>query len=202
MGRLKDSCRVQRTEHCQQGELKMNEPASFQNPDFPFGEFQAEPRMSESRRMEWLVRMREFPVRLEADLSDLTAAELSTCYRRWTVSQIVHHVADAQLNWFLRFKFALTELRPQVHPFDESKWIEMPDGLAANIKPSLDIIRGINARWWELCQFTPAEDFTRTMFHPERNAELTLDDVLVMATWHCCHHLAQIQWMRKHVFSR
>jgi hypothetical protein len=73
--------------------------------------------------------------------------------------------------------------------------------LSADIEPSLAIIRGVCGRWCELCRYMPPEDFGRLIFHPEKNAELTLDQALSMATWHGYHHLGQLQWLRQHVFA-
>jgi uncharacterized damage-inducible protein DinB len=175
-------------------------PPSYNNPSFPFGEYTAEARLTDPKRAEWLTLLREFPEKLEASVAGLSPTQLATCYRRWTVTQIVHHLADAQLNWLLRFKQGLTTQRPTIIPFEESAWVELADSLAADIQPSLAIIRGVSGRWCELCQYMPPEDFGRVIYHPERDAELTLDQALSMATWHCYHHLGQIQWLQQNGF--
>jgi uncharacterized damage-inducible protein DinB len=175
----------------------MTETQTFENPDFPYGEYQVEGNLSAARRREWLQLLRELPDQLESAVADLTPAQLATCYRRWTITQIVHHLADAQLNWFLRFKQAMTLLRPTIMPFDEDVWTELADAHSADIRPSLQIIRGINARWYELCQYMPDEDFARVMHHPQRPQDVSLDQALALSTWHTYHHLSQIQWLRK-----
>jgi len=179
----------------------MATPTTFANPDYPFGAFVAESKLTPQRRAEWLEMMLGYPKKLEATLSILSPSQLAVCYRRWTVTQIVHHLADAQLNWFMRFKQALTTLRPTIIPFEESVWSQLADSLSADYHPSLDIISGINRRWYDLCQYMPEEDYSRVMYHPERQAELSLDLALSMSTWHCHHHLAQIQWLQQNVFQ-
>ncbi len=175
----------------------MNQPSTFSNPDFPFGPPPTDTKLSAERRTEYMAMLKSFPTKLEETLGDLTPTQLATCYRRWTVTQIVHHLADAQMNWFMRFKQALTTLRPTIIPFEQDVWSELADSLAADIKPSLDVIRGIHARWYELCQYMPEEDFSRTLYHPERVEEQSLDQALSLSIWHCHHHLAQIKWMRE-----
>jgi len=179
----------------------MTNSTAYSNPDYPFGIFTAEPKLSPERRSEWLAMLRSYPKKLETALSDLSPSQLAVCYRRWSVTQIVHHLADAQLNWFARFKQALTMLRPTIIPFDETVWSQLADSLAADFRPSLQIISGINSRWYELCQYLPDEDYSRVMYHPERQEEISLDLALSMSTWHCYHHLAQIQWMQQNVFQ-
>jgi hypothetical protein len=179
----------------------MATPITYSNPDYPFGVFAAEPKLSTQRRSELLEMLRAYPKKLDAVLIGLSPSQLAVCYRRWSVTQIVHHLADAQLNWFMRFKQALTMLRPTIIPFDETLWAQLADSLAADYRPSLAIISGINGRWYELCQYLPEEDYSRVMYHPERQEEISLDLALSMSTWHCHHHLAQIQWLQQNVFQ-
>ncbi|MBL8888625.1 MAG: putative metal-dependent hydrolase [Planctomycetaceae bacterium] len=179
----------------------MSDAKIYSNPDFPFGAFTREPKLTPERRTEWREMLKVYPKKLSLAIADLEPGQLAMCYRRWTVTQIVHHVADAQLNWFMRFKQALTTLRPTIIPFDETIWSQLADSLAADCRPSLDIIAGINQRWYELCLYMPDEDYSRVMFHPERQEDISLDLALAMSTWHGYHHLAQIQWLKQTAFQ-
>lgn len=166
-------------------------------PEFPNGAYQLETQLSEKRRAEILEAVAAFPALLRQALDGLAPHQLEQVYKNWTIAQIVNHLADAQMNWFLRFKLALTTIKPAINPYDQSDWARLPDGLDTDLSASLAIIEGINRRWSELGFCIPPEDYARTMVHPEHADELTLDHALSLANWHCYHHLAQLQWMRE-----
>ncbi len=73
-----------------------------------------------------LSELAEAPNRLRAAVANLSDSQLDTPYRPdgWTVRQVVHHLADAQLNWYVRTKLALTEDEPVIRPYDEALWAE------------------------------------------------------------------------------
>lgn len=169
-------------------------------PDFPFGEYVKETKLDQGRRDELLLQLKSFPKPLELAVSELTPEQREQTYRKWSIVQIVNHLADAQMNWFLRFKQALTMLNPTIVAYEQSDWVELADALSPDLAPSLAIIRGINARWFELASYMPGEDFSRAMVHPEHSEAVTLDYALSLSTWHCYHHLAQIHWMQKNIF--
>lgn len=168
---------------------------SEEAPEFPFGEYATESQLTEPRRDEILRQLTRFPASLEEALDQVGVERTATVYRAWTISQIVHHLADAQMNWFLRFKVALTTLNPMIVPYDQSDWARLVDANDSDLTPSVKIIQGIHHRWSELGYATPPEDYARTMQHPEHPEPLTLDHALSLATWHCYHHLGQIQWL-------
>lgn len=55
--------------------------------------------------------------------NSLSDEELSRTYRdgSWTVRQLVHHIADSQLNMYQRLKLALTDKNPTVPAFHQDK---------------------------------------------------------------------------------
>lgn len=171
-------------------------------PEYPFGSYQTEDKLSVERRAEIFQQVADFPALLNAAVDDLSVPELEQVYRNWTVAQIVNHLADAQMNWFIRFKLALTVLEPTIMPYDQSDWVKLADATHCDLAPSLAIISGVNQRWAELGGWVLPEDFARTMAHPEHDQSLTLDHALSLSNWHCYHHLAQIQWLRKEKFNR
>ena len=69
----------------------------------------------------WLAQLAEAPAKLRAAVAGLTDAQLDTPYRDggWTVRQVVHHLADAQMNWYIRPKLAVTEDVPMTKTYAE-----------------------------------------------------------------------------------
>jgi DinB superfamily len=140
-------------------------PAS--DPRYPIGPFQFGLPVAANERPLLLSQLAEAPAKLRAALADLSTAQLDTPYRAggWTVRQVVHHLPDSHLNWYIRAKLALTEQEPTILPFAEDVWTEPPDGRAGAIEPSLGILEGIHARTVLFFNALASQDWMRKPHH-------------------------------------
>jgi hypothetical protein len=89
---------------------------------YPVGDFGIDPEVTVSKRQQWLQQMAEMPQGLAAAVNGLDDRQLGTPYREggWTPRQVVHHLADAHMNGFVRFKLALTEDFPPIKTYEEA----------------------------------------------------------------------------------
>lgn len=165
---------------------------------YPIGRFAPDPRIDAEKRRAYIAEVGALPVALRASVENLRAAQLETPYRPggWTVRQVVHHVADAHLNAYVRFKLALTEERPLVKTWEETAWGELADARAAAVETSLALLDGLHRRWVELLTAMGQEEYARGFRHPEWK-EMRLDDYLQLYAWHGRHHVAQIASLRR-----
>lgn len=165
---------------------------------YPIGPLQTGPPPDRARRLELLSQFADSAALLRAAVSGLSRTQLDTPYRLggWTVRQVVHHLADAQANWYTRARLALTENEPVIKPFDETAWAELTDARNEPVEPSLAVIEGLNSRWVALFRSLGEDQWQRKMMHPERGP-LALDIVLVTIVWHMRHHTAHIAELRK-----
>lgn len=138
------------------------------------------------------------PTRLRDALRNLSTEQLETRYRNWTVRQITHHLADALLNYFVRWKLALAEQRPTIKPYDENHWVRQPDGVLADPELSLRIVEGVVGRWTFIARAMTPADFARAFHHPQYDRDFALWEVLSAYVWHGEHHIGQIEWLRAH----
>jgi DinB family protein len=138
------------------------------------------------------------PGHLGSAVEGLNDSQLDTPYRPggWTVRQVVHHVADSHMNAFVRCKQALTEERPTVSAYDEKKFAVLADAQLP-VDVSLQLVRGLHARWVPLYETMSDIDWLRTFDHPEYPAPLTLDWQVQMYGWHSRHHVAHITALRR-----
>lgn len=152
----------------------------------------------DSSRAEWIAIIADLPNRLRSAIAGLSDAQLETPYRDggWTVRQVVHHLPDSHLNAFSRFKFALTEEKPEIKAYDEAKWAELPDGRTGAVASSLSLLEGLHARWTLLLRGMRPADFARQLVHPQ-NGVMTLDRMLALYAWHCRHHVAHITELKR-----
>ena len=142
--------------------------------------------------------MAEAPAKLGTALLGLSEEQLDTRYRKdgWTLRQVVHHLADAQLNGFTRFKLALTEDRPAIKTYEEDLWSETADGREAPVNLSVDLLTALHARWVILLESLTEGGFARTFRHPQRG-ELRIDDAIQLVAWHSIHHTAHVSKLRE-----
>jgi hypothetical protein len=83
---------------------------------YPIGPFQPSPALSAADRRQYISQLTEMPGKLRQSVESLTESQLDIPYRPngWTVRQVVHHLADSGLNWYIQTKLALTEVRPAI----------------------------------------------------------------------------------------
>jgi uncharacterized damage-inducible protein DinB len=164
---------------------------------YPIGPFEYAAIRPEDRAA-LMAQIAEAPEKLRAAVAGLTQPELDTVYRPggWTVRQVVHHLADADLNWYIRTKLALTESQPVIKPYDEAAWAELADARTAPIETSLAILDSLHVRWVTLFRSLSEAGWARQFQHPERGL-LDVDYILVSMVWHARHHTAHITELRR-----
>lgn len=114
----------------------------------------------------------------------------------WTVRQIIHHLADAHINAYVRFKLALTEDKPAIKLWDEVAWAECEDGKNAPIDLSITILEAVHARWVVLLKSLDINDFLKEVIHPELG-HINLSYIIQLYAWHGKHHIGQIKLWRE-----
>src|SRR5262245_64612888 len=121
---------------------------------YPVGTFVIDPDVTPAKRRRWLTQIAEAPKNLAAAVAGLDDRQLGTPYRDggWTPRQVVHHLADAHMNGFVRFKLALTEDRPAIKTYEEDLWGETADARVAPVDLSLRLLAALHARWMILLE--------------------------------------------------
>jgi uncharacterized damage-inducible protein DinB len=165
---------------------------------YPIGQFEPGPPLNGRQRLALVEELALAPAALREAVSGLSPGQLDTTYRPdgWTVRQVVHHVADAQMNWYVRTKLTLTEDEPLVKPYDEARWAETAEARTGPLEPSLSLLDALYRRWTALFRSLTDDQWNRRMVHPERGV-LVLDATLPMMVWHGRHHTAQITALRQ-----
>ncbi|MGN7386710.1 YfiT family bacillithiol transferase [Sporosarcina sp. SAFN-015] len=160
---------------------------------FPIGELQVPEKTTLANVQEWLKDIETYTTRLRQVVDSLTDEELSKTYRdgAWTVLQLVHHIADSQLNMYQRLKLALTDDTPTVPAFDQDKWAVQPD-TQLPAESSIKMLEGINERIVFLGNNITEEQLVRTFTHEEIGA-ITVAAKLAKLAWHENHHLEHIK---------
>ena len=137
---------------------------------YPLGRFREEPRPTPQQHAHWIGVIEALPGELRTEVQDLSASQLATPYRPggWSVCQVVHHLADSHLNAYIRTKLALTEVTPDIKPYDEAAWAELPDARTISLESSLSLLTALHARWVASLSALDQESLLRTLAPPRR----------------------------------
>jgi hypothetical protein len=151
----------------------------------------------QKERQELIDRLQTLPQRVEDAVNELSDEQLDTPYGegKWTVRQVVHHLADSHANCNVRLKLTLTEERPTLITYDQDKWANLADVLLP-IEVSLAIIYGLHHRWVVVLDSLPDESWLRTAYHPE-DGESTFEDLVGIYADHGERHVRQITDLRE-----
>src|ERR1700677_4531955 len=136
---------------------------------YPVGRFNfKDPFRSEDRPL-FLAQLAEAPANLRAAVDGLSDSQVDTPYRLggWTLRQVVHHLADAQVNWYIRSKLAVTEDLPITKPYAEQLCAELGDARTSPVEPSLQMFEGVTARWCSFLESLAPGDWLRSFTNPE-----------------------------------
>ncbi len=149
-------------------------------------------------RKECIAQFIEAPKLLRKAIEGLNSKQLMTQYREggWTIAQVVHHLAEADVNAYPRMKYALTIDKPKVLVADEAKWAELPDAKSEMIEFSLHLFESIRYRWAQAWEALEDNEFERKWEHAHFGI-VPLDHLLQQYAWHAKHHTAQIISLRK-----
>ena len=90
---------------------------------------------------------------------------------KWSVAQVVQHLADSEIVWAWRLRLILAQDRPQLTGYDQDRWAARLGYEDANPSEALEefsVVRRANLRLLE--RASPA-DFARSGVHAERGEE-------------------------------
>ncbi len=148
---------------------------------------------SMSERLGMVKIFEAFPKELEKAIGGLSDEQLDSPYAegKWTIRQVVHHLADAHLNGYMRVRLIITEDNPTLKTYDQDAWAQLCDARDEPIESSLDILRGVHHRMATLLAAAPEESWRRVAHHP-KVGDMTLDLLLPVYVRHCETHLKQI----------
>lgn len=141
-----------------------------------------------------IAELAQFPEAVKTALQGISNQQLLASYREggWNILQIVNHLSDSHLNGFARHKFALTEERPTIKPYNQDAWASLADS-NTDIHAALLLLEGVHLRWAQLLSSLDEEQWNRVYIHPEYGKTPTLAQSLQDYVNHGNGHLAQLK---------
>ncbi|AJY78014.1 metal-dependent hydrolase [Paenibacillus beijingensis] len=159
---------------------------------YPIGHFEPIDSPTAEQRSRCIEEIKEIPSILRLAVQNLTMEQLLTPYRPggWTVLQVVHHMADNDMNAYIRFKRGLTEDSPLAGSYREDLWAERSD-YRTPVETSLVLLESLHIRFADLLRSLHSSDFKRT-FTSLTHGVMSLNVATQRYAWHGRHHIAQI----------
>lgn len=147
-----------------------------------------------------LTVLRESPSWIGGHVEALSDAVLSRPEGdgKWSITQVVAHIADAEIAFGWRGRIVLTQDSPPMQGFDQRQWVDRFDYAHAN--PAISLATFVTLRLWNLRVWqsaTPA-DMQRLGIHGERGPE-TFARLMQMVAGHDLRHRRQIERILKAV---
>ncbi|HWB82662.1 MAG TPA: DinB family protein [Bryobacteraceae bacterium] len=115
---------------------------------------------------------------------------------KWSVKQVIAHVADAELVSAHRFRQMLGEDQPTLIAYDQDAWARNLDYTRRKPKQSLETFRRLRAENYDLLKGLPETAFERTGNHTE-NGIMTVRGLLEIMAQHAESHARQLQELRE-----
>ena len=134
----------------------------------------------------------ETPVRWARLLENIGAAQadVPTAPGKWSVREIVAHMADCEIAWSWRLRQAYGEEHAVIQPFDQAAWSRVYAAYSLMEAKALFFA----ARAWNVAFVGALDeaDKCKPVTHPERGEE-TLWTIVEIMAGHDLHHLTKLE---------
>ncbi len=117
---------------------------------------------------------------------------LAPAETEWSAAYIIHHIADAELQFGVRYANLLAEDIPDIVPFDEAKF---PNGLhyeLRSVSNSLAAFEAANNLNCEILSNVAPDGWNRVALHPVRGLT-SLIELVTLSSNHIGDHINQMQ---------
>jgi DinB superfamily len=133
-------------------------------------------------------------------IASLTERELSQpeAAGKWSIRQVLRHLADSDLVWGYRVRMVLAHNRPTINGYDQDLWADRLHYDQAPVESSLEEFRVLRRSNLRLITNASPADLERVGVHAERGEE-SVAHMIRLYAGHDLLHLRQIERVRKAV---
>lgn len=141
--------------------------------------------------------LQDTPVALRKALAGLSEVQMAEpeAKGKWSIRQVVQHLADSELVWGYRLRMVLAEDRPPLTGYDQDLWAQRLRYDKTNVENALGdfaVLRRANLR---LLESASGDDFKRVGVHAERGEE-NVGHMIGLYAGHDLLHLRQLDRIR------
>jgi hypothetical protein len=111
---------------------------------------------------------------------------------RWTIHEIIIHIADSEANSYIRCRRFLAEPGSTVLGYDEAGWARELRYHEQSAGDALELFKWLRCKSYTLIRDLPDAVWSNTVYHTE-DGVITLDDWLNTYERHIPEHVEQMQ---------
>lgn len=116
---------------------------------------------------------------------------------KWSVIEVVQHLADAEFALAVRYRAALAEPGGPVIGFDQDKWCEALNYAEADLNDALEQFQALRRLNLRLLRNTSADQRRSAHIQHNQRGKETLEDMMRLYAAHDLYHLHQIERIKK-----
>ena len=137
--------------------------------------------------------LRETPAGLASAIAGLSPPQVRTpeAPGKWSIGQVLQHLADSDLVWGWRVRLILSHDRPQITGYDQDLWAERLHYADADPGQALELFGVLRAANLRLLERATPQDLARVGVHTERGEE-SIGYLCRLYAGHDLLHLNQI----------
>jgi uncharacterized damage-inducible protein DinB len=142
--------------------------------------------------------LRDMPAALPRATEGLSPRQLRQpeCPGKWSISQILQHLADSEVVWAWRLRLILAQDRPPLTGYDQDRWAERLHYDDADPSDAIELFTVLRRASLRLLKRASLADLNRVGVHVERGEE-SLAHLRQLYTGHDLLHLRQIERVRR-----
>ena len=144
--------------------------------------------------------LQDTPVALRQALAGLSEGQMAQpeANGKWSIREVVQHLADSDLVWGYRLRMVLAEDRPPLTGYDQDLWAERLRYDEANVEHALGDFETLRRANLRLLASLSADDLRRVGVHAERGEE-SVEHMIGLYAGHDLVHLRQLDRIRRAV---
>jgi hypothetical protein len=141
--------------------------------------------------------LRDTPSTVQQTIAGLSGDQISRpeAPAKWSMRQVVRHLADSEIVWGWRLRLVLAQDRPPLTGYDQDVWAERLRYADADIDEALEEFAVLRRGHLRLLTRATADDLHRVGLHAERGEE-SVGHMLRLYAGHDLLHLRQLARIR------
>jgi uncharacterized damage-inducible protein DinB len=121
---------------------------------------------------------------------------------KWCILEILGHLADVELVYSHRLRQMLAEKKSVIAPMNQDDWAQnlgYLEAAPAELVAQYGLNRHHNLR---LLRRIRVDDLQKSAYHPEKKAEVTVEDLVQRIVKHDASHIAQIEYLKQQALKK
>jgi uncharacterized damage-inducible protein DinB len=137
---------------------------------------------------------------LDEALQGLSAKQLKQreAEGKWSVTDVLQHLADSELVWGFRLRMTLAHERPPLMGYDQDLWASRLHYREADHQQALKQFMVLRESNLNLLDRASKDDLQRVAVHAERG-EQTLEEMVRLCAGHDLVHINQVARIKAHL---